>query len=71
MKIGDKVVLDEDLTLGGKIFLKGEILTVINLDDIRGYDLMRENGDKIYECRFLKIKSLNQVRDEKLSTILN
>jgi hypothetical protein len=81
MKIGDKVALEEDLysyeasatgDLKGEIdFHKGHIFTIIGSNDIRGVDLRDSDGKTMYECRFVKLKTLDESREEKINKILS
>jgi len=77
MKIGDKVVLCEDIYTwsypsGEKLqFKKGHIFTIVGDDDIRGFTIEDKSGKTLAETRFVKMKSLNEVRNQKIKKILN
>ena len=73
MKIGDKLVLCENIyNLNQKLqFKKGDIFTIVGDDDIRGFTIEDKSGKTLAETRFVKMKSLNEVRNQKIKKILN
>ncbi len=64
----DRVVFLEDYTFNGKTYKKGHQFNVVGSDGIRGLDLKDDDGNAIYETRFIShlYKSLSDIRDEKL-----
>ena len=74
MKIGDRVVLCEDIyTWDSKKlkFKEGHIFTIVGDDDLRGFTLQDKSGKILAETRFVKMKSLNKVRNQKIKNILD
>jgi hypothetical protein len=77
MKIGDKVVLCEDIYTwdypsGEKLqFKKGHIFTIVGDDDLRGFTIEDNSGVTLAETRFVKMKSIEDIREEKINKILN
>lgn len=71
MKIGDRVVLGERIELiSGMVFEIGHKFTISSDDGIRGFDLIDDNGNRLCETRFIKMKSLSDDRDDKINEIL-
>ena len=66
--IGKIIVLKETLYL----YPKGTKFKIVGVDDIRGWDIEVEKGNKISECRFIqhKFEFIDEVRDSKINKIL-
>jgi len=72
MKIGDYVILIQDIDMHNKVYKKGHIFKIYNESD-RGWDLIDRNGDKIDETRFCsdryELYDIKKSRKEKLKKI--
>lgn len=59
IKIGDKVKLTMKVESMMGYFPEGDIVTVCDIDDMRGYGFIDEEGNKVIECGWhccIKIK---------------
>lgn len=70
--IGDKIKLGEEIESDGIKFKKGHIFKVIG-ESHRGLDIEDDQGNKIYECRFIQhtfiLYTLKEERKDKLNKI--
>lgn len=66
--MGEIYILLEDLIFNSRYYKKGSRFKVIGQDNIRGFDLEDQNGNKIYETRFIanKFMSIKDIREDKL-----
>ena len=71
MKVGERVVFIEDYTFNGKFYKKGHQFKITGEDYIRGFDLEDDDGNKIYETRFISNKyiSLSDYRNDKIEKL--
>ena len=53
MEIGSRVRLTKEITLWNKTYSAGHEFTIVGNDNIRGFDLEDDNGNKVSETRFL------------------
>ena len=51
--MGKKIKLGEDVEMIHKTFKKGHVFTIIG-ESYRGLDIEDEDGDRIYECKFIQ-----------------
>lgn len=70
MKIGDRVVIQEDIEMWKKTFKKGHQFTIIDSDDFRGFTIRDDDGNTIAETRFVKMVNLQELRETKINQIL-
>ena len=68
---GERVVFLEDFEFNNKLYKKGHQFTIVGNDDIRGYDLEDDNGNRIGETRFIlhKYELLSKLREDKLKEL--
>lgn len=68
---GERVVFLEDFEFNNKLYKKGHQFTIVGNDDIRGYDLEDDNGNRIGETRFIlhKYEFISKLRDDKLKEL--
>lgn len=52
LKIGDRIEITEDLSVLSGTYTKGHKFKIISEDNIRGFDLEDDEGNKVYEIRF-------------------
>lgn len=69
--IGERVVLLEDFEFNNILYKKGHQFTVTGADNIRGFDLEDDNGNRIGETRFIRSKYefIKRIRDEKIKDL--
>ena len=69
--IGERVVFLEDFEFNNKLYKKGHQFTIVGNDDIRGYDLEDDHGNRISETRFIsnKYELISKLRDDKLKEL--
>ena len=69
--IGERVVLLEELEFNDILYKKGHQFKVIGEDNIRGFDLEDDNGNRIYETRFIRSKYefIKRIRDKKIKDL--
>lgn len=70
MKIGDRVVLKEKVIMHNKTYYPGHEFTIIGSSGYRGFDLKDDDGNELYETRFVKFDSISEIRDRKINEIL-
>jgi hypothetical protein len=70
MKIGDRVVLGEKVEMSYITYYPGHVFTIIGDSGFRGWDLEDDNGNMLYETRFVKFDNITEVRDKKIDDIL-
>lgn len=70
MKIGDRVVLKEKVEMSYITYYPGHEFTIIGSSGFRGWDLEDDDGNKLYETRFVKFDNISEVRDRKINEIL-
>jgi len=72
MKIGERVVLKEQVVMhNGMVYEIGHRFKIIGSDDIRGFNLEDDGGNRLDETRFLSLELDPAVqRDKKIKTIL-
>lgn len=72
MKIGDRVRLKQDVDMGYILYKEGHEFTICGSDNIRGVDLIDDDGNELGECRFVKMEVINiaNLIDKKLKKIL-
>lgn len=50
-KIGQKVILSRECScLAGTTFEKGSEVTILDIDEVRGYGFINDKGERIIEC---------------------
>lgn len=72
MKIGDSVILIEDVVMFNKTYKKGHKFKIYGDSGYRGWDLIDKDGNKIDETRFIQhryILDIKEERKEKLDKI--
>lgn len=69
--IGERVVFLEDYEFNGKLYKKGHQFTITGEDNMRGYDLEDDDGNRIAETAFIrsKYKKIKDLRKEKLKEL--
>lgn len=70
MKIGDRVVLKEKVIMHNKTYYPGHEFTIIGSSGYRGFDLKDDDGNELYETRFVKFDNISEIRDKKINDIL-
>lgn len=55
-EIGARVRLLEDVKMHDCTYTKGHEFTIVREDDMRGFDLEDDDGNRICETRFVKMK---------------
>lgn len=65
MKIGDRVVLIEEVNMWGKIYEKGHKFKIYGDSGYRGWDLIDKDGNKIDETRFIQHKYKLDIKEER------
>jgi hypothetical protein len=55
-EIGARVRLLEDVVMSNITYIKGHEFTITGEDDIRGLDLEDDEGNRLYETRFVKME---------------
>jgi hypothetical protein len=68
---GERVVFIEDFEFNGKLYKKGHQFTIVVDDNIRGYDLEDDSGNRIDESRFIssKYSLISKLRNDKLKEL--
>jgi hypothetical protein len=68
---GERVVFLEDFEFNGKLYKKGHQFTIVGDDNIRGYDLEDDSGNRIDETRFIsgKYSLISKLRNDKLKEL--
>jgi len=71
MKVGDRVYINRELEMFGRIYTKGHQF-IITGSSYRGWDLIDDDGNKVTETLFISdsIKSLSEERNIKINEIL-
>ena len=66
--IGERVVFLVDFKFNGKLYAKGHQFTITGVDDIRGFDLEDDDGNRIGDTRFIShmYEFISKLRDDKL-----
>jgi len=71
--IGKKIKLGKDIRIRDRTFKKGHIFTIFN-ESFRGLDIVDNEDNRIYECRFIQqyfipynIKEERKEKIEKLN----
>lgn len=65
-KIGQKVILSRECScLAGTTFEKGDVVTIADIDEIRGYGFVNDKGERIIECGWDCIERAAEDTSEK------
>jgi hypothetical protein len=72
IKIGSRVRLLEQVNMTNITYEIGHVFTIFGSTE-RGWDLIDDNGNKLYETRFVKMEHYNilEERKEKIAKIKN
>lgn len=71
MKIGDSVILIEEINMWGKIYEKGHKFKIYGDSDYRGWNLIDKDGNKIDETRFIQDKYIIDIKEERKKKLIN
>ena len=73
MKIGDTVILIDDIKMFNRIYKKGHIFKICGDSGFRGWDLIDKDNNRIYETLFISdryiLYNIRQERKDKLNKI--
>lgn len=70
MKIGDRVVLKEKVEMSYITYYPGHVFTIIGDSGFRGWNLEDDDGNMLYETRFVKFDNITEIRDKKINDLL-